>query len=95
MQHCKNFKKIKIKTTFSFSYTRKDEIIAIIKVVQNNIAGSGEIPLNILRKSNFAFDGLTEFVNYTSKTKRFSDSRVPIFPKFITKLNYRTVSLLP
>ena len=43
-------KHFKISTTFSFSPTSKDEIVAIIKDLQNNKAVGGEIPLNILKK---------------------------------------------
>ena len=58
-------KHFEIKTTFSFSPTSKDEIVAIIKGLQNNKAAGGEIPLNVLKKSNFTFDEFTECVNYT------------------------------
>ena len=40
-------KHFKIKTTFSFSSTSKDAIVAIIKSLQNNKATSAEIPWNI------------------------------------------------
>ena len=69
------FKKhFKIKTTFSFSPISKDEIVAIIKNLQNNKAAGGEIPLNILKKSNLTFDKLTECVDYTLKNGKFLDS---------------------
>ena len=64
-------KHFKINTAFSFSPTSKDEIVAIIKGLQNNKAAGGEIPLNILKKSNFTFDKLTECVNYTLKNGTF------------------------
>ena len=41
-------KYFKINTAFSFSPTSKDEIVAIIKGLQNNKAAGGEIPSNIL-----------------------------------------------
>ena len=50
----------KIKTTFPFTLTSKDEIVAIIQVLQNNKAPGWEILLNFLKKSNFTFDELTE-----------------------------------
>ena len=56
-------KHFKIKVTFSFSPISKDEIVAIIKDLQNLqtfTTSGGEIPLNILKKSNFTFDELTE-----------------------------------
>ena len=40
-------KHFKIKTTFSFSSTSKEAIVAIIKSLQNNKAASAENPLNI------------------------------------------------
>ena len=40
-KHCK------IKTTFSFSSTSKDAMVAIIKSLQNNKAASAKNPLNI------------------------------------------------
>ena len=45
-----------------------------VKDLQNNKAAGGEIPLNILKKSNFTFDELTECVNHTLKKGKFSDS---------------------
>ena len=67
-------KHFKTNTTFSFIPTSKDEIVAIIKDLQNNKATVGKIPLNILKKSNFTFDELTECVNYILKNGKFSDS---------------------
>ena len=67
-------KHFKIKTTFSFGLKSKDEIVAIIKDLQNNKAAGREIPLNILKKSNFTFDELIECGNYTLKNRKFPDS---------------------
>ena len=39
--------------------------------LQNNKAAGGEIPLNILKKSNYTFDELTKCVNYTLKNGNF------------------------
>ena len=64
-------KHFKIKTTFSFSPTSKGKLVAIIKDLQNNKAAGGEIPLNILKKSNFKFEELTECVHYTLKNGTF------------------------
>ena len=95
-------KHFKIKTTFSFSPISNDEIVAIIKNLQNNKVAGGEIPLNILKKSNFAFDELTECVNYTLKNGKFPDSLknaniTPVHKKDdpTDKVNYRPVSILP
>ena len=62
-------KHFKIKTTFSFSLTSKDEIVAIIKGLQN-----GEKIQLQLKKSNFTFDELTECVNFTLKNGKFPGS---------------------
>ena len=67
-------KHFKIETTFSFIPTSKDEIVAIIKDLQNNKAAGREIPLNILKKSSFSFDGLTECVNYALKHGKLPES---------------------
>ena len=85
-------KHFKINTTFSFSPTSKDEIVAIIKDLQNNKAAGGEIPLNILKKSNFTFDKLTECVNYTLKNGKFPDfsknaTIIPVYKKMILRTN--------
>ena len=66
-------KHFKINTTFSFSPTRM-KLVAITKDLQNNKAAGGEIPLYILKKSNFTFDKLTECVNDTLKNGKFPDS---------------------
>ena len=77
-------KHLKINTTFSFSPTSKDEIVAIIKDPQNNITSGGEIPLYILKKSNFTFDKLTECVNHTLKNGKSPDSlKMLLLPQFI------------
>ena len=46
----------------------------LIKDLWNNKAAGGEIPLNILKKSNFKFDELTECVNYTLINGKFRGS---------------------
>ena len=93
-------KHFKIKTTF-FSPTSKDEIVAIIKGLQNNKAAGGEIPSNILKKSNFTFE-LTQCVNFTLKNGKFPDSLKSSNISAIhkkddptDKANYRPVSALP
>ena len=94
-------KHFKIETTFSFSSTSKDEIVAIIKDLQNNKAAGGEIFLNILKKSNFTYDESTDCVNYTSKNRKFPDflknaNITPVHKKDdpTDKVNYRPVSVL-
>ena len=67
-------KHFKIKATFSFSPTSRYEIVSVIKDVQKNKATGGKVPLNILKKSNFTFNELTECVNYNLKNGKFLDS---------------------
>ena len=98
-------KHFKIKVTFSFSPVSKDEIVVIIKDLRNLqtfTTSGGDISLNILKKSNFTFDELTESVNYTSKIVKFPDSlkNANITPHHkkddpADKVNYRRVSALP
>ena len=90
----------KSKTTFCFSPTSKDEIVAIIKDLQSNKAAGGEIPLSILEKSNFTFDELAEYVKFTLKNRKFSDSLknaniAPVHKKddLTDKVNYCPVTL--
>ena len=84
-------KYLKINNTFSFGPTSKDELVAIIKDLQNNKAAGGEIPLNILKKSNITFDELTECVNYILKNGKFSDSlKMLLLPQFIKRMILRT-----
>ena len=94
-------KHFKINTTFSFSLTSKDEIVAIIKDLQKNKATGGEISLNILKKSSFTFDELTECVNYTLKNGKLPDSlkNANITPVYknddpTDKVYYRPISVL-
>ena len=85
-------KHFKINTTFSFSPTSKDEIVAIIKDLQNNKAAGGEIPLTILKKSNFIFDKLTECENYSLKNGNFlTPLEMLLLPQFIKKMILRTM----
>ena len=97
-----NKKHFKINTSFSFSPTNKDEIVVIIKDLHNNKAAGGEIPLNILKKSDFTFDELTECVNYTLKNGKLPDflKNANITPDYkkddpTDKINYCPVSVLP
>ena len=60
-------KQFKTKTTFSFGSASRIDIAVIIKGLQSNEVAGGEIPLNILKKSNFTFHEWTKCVNYTLK----------------------------
>ena len=52
------------KGNFSFRLATTEEIKAIIRDLPTNKAAGGEIPVNILKKSNFSVDELTICVNY-------------------------------
>ena len=61
----------------------------MIKDFQNNKTTGGEIPLNILKKSNFTFDELTKFLKETNITP------VHKMDDPTDKVNYQAVSVLP
>ena len=46
-------KQFNIKTTFSFSFTSKDEMVAIIKDLHNNKAAGGEIFYKYFKEIKF------------------------------------------
>ena len=54
----------KVKEDFSFRLVTTEEIKAVIRDLPTNKAAGGEMPLNVLKKSNFSFDELTICVNY-------------------------------
>ena len=62
----------KVKGNFSFSVATTEDIKTIIKDKTNKAVG-GEIPVNILKKSNFSFDELTICINYA-----FINGKIPI-----------------
>ena len=61
----------KVKENFSFRLATTEEIKAIIRDLPTNKATGGEIPVNVLKKSNFSFDKLTICVNYALINKKF------------------------
>ena len=61
----------KVKSNFSFRLATTEEIKAIIRDPSTNKAAGGEIPVNILKKSNFSFDELTKCVNYALTNGKF------------------------
>ena len=54
----------KVKENFLFRLASTEEIKKIIRDLPTNKAARGEIPVNVLKKSNFSFDELTICVNY-------------------------------
>ena len=61
----------KVKENFSFRLATTEEIKAIIRDLPTNKAASGEIPVNVLKKSNFSFDELTICVSYALINGKF------------------------
>ena len=61
----------KVKSNFSFRLATAEEIKAIIRNLPTNKAAGSEIPVNILKKSNFPFDELAKCVNYALTMKNF------------------------
>ena len=61
----------KVKSNFSFRLATTEEIKAIIRDLPTNKAAGGEIPVSILKKSNFSFDELTVCVNYALINGKF------------------------
>ena len=92
----------KVKSNFSFRLATTEEIKAIIRDVPTNKAAGGEIPVNILKKSNFSFDELTKCVNYALTNGKFpitlkNANITPVHKKDdpTDKTNFRPVSVLP
>ena len=70
--------------------------------MKNNKSVGGEIPIQILKESEFTFEILTNCINKSIETGCFPDSLkeaniTPIFKKDdpLDKSNYRPVSILP
>ena len=92
----------KVKSNFSFRLATTEEIKAIIRDLSTNKAAGGEIPVNILKKSNFSFDELTKCVNYALTNGKFpitlkNANVTPVHKKDdpTDKTNFRPVSVLP
>ena len=90
----------KVKSNFSFRLATTEEIKAIIRDLSTNKAAGGEIPVNILKKSNFSFDELTKYVNYTLTNGKFpitlkNANATPVHKKDdpTDKINFRPVSV--
>ena len=91
----------KVKDDFSFRLATTEEIKAIIRDLPTNKAARGEIPLNILKKSNFSFDELTICVNCGLINGKFpitlkNANVIPVHKKDDPpdKTNFRSVSVL-
>ena len=92
----------KVKSNFSFRLATTEEIKAIIRDLPTNRGAGSEIPVNILKKSNFSFDELTKCVNYALTNGKFpitlkNANVTPVHKKDdpTDKTNVRPVSVLP
>ena len=92
----------KVKEHFSFRLATTEEIKAIIRDLPTNKAASGEIPVNVLKKSNFSFDQLTICVNYALINRKFTitlkNANVTLVHKKddrTDKTNFRPIGVFP
>ena len=92
----------KVKENFSFRLATTEKIKAIIRDLPTNKAAGGEIPVNVLKKSNFSFDELTICVNYALINGKFpitlqNANVTPVHKKDdpTDKTNFRQISVLP
>ena len=87
---------------FSFQPVSVDDVKTVIRDLKNNKSAGGEIPIQILKESEFTFGILTNCINKSIEAGCFPDSLkaaniTPIFKKDdpLDKANYRPVSTLP
>ena len=93
------FKSVRI---FSFQPVSVDDVKTVIRDLKNKKSVGAEIPIQILKESEFTFGMLTNCINKSIETGCFPDSLkaanvTPIFKKDdpLDKANYRPVSILP
>ena len=87
---------------FSFQPDFVDDVKIVIQDLKNNKSVGGEIPIHILKESEFIFETLTNCINKSIETGYFPDNLkeaniTPIFKKDdpLDKSDYRPVSILP
>ena len=96
-------KKYKNMKNFSFRPVTTDEVKKVIKDLTTNKSVGGEIPIQILKGSEFTFECLKNCINHSiEETGIFPSSlklgdKTPIFKKddSFDKSNYRPVGILP
>ena len=96
-------KKYKNINKFSFCPVTADEVKKVIKHLKTNKSVGGEIPLQILKESEFTFECLKNCINHSVEEIEIFPSSLklgnitPIFKKDdpLDKSNYRPVSILP
>ena len=94
--------KVKINRKLSFQFVSEDTVKNVVKNLPSDKATAGEIPVDILKNSEFCFSELTKCINKAFTENKFPDTlklsdRVPAFKKLdpTNKTNFRPVSLLP
>ena len=95
----KKYKNIK---KFSFRPVTTDEVKKVIKDLKTNKSAGGEIPIQILKESEYTFECLKNCINHSSEETAFFPSSLklgnitPTFKKDdpIDKSDYRPVSIL-
>ena len=92
----------KVKENFSFRLATTEEIKVIFRDLPSNKAVVGEIPVNVLKKSNFSDDELTICVNYALINGKFpitlqNANVTPVHKKDdpTDKTNFRPISVFP
>ena len=89
----------KVKENVSFRPATTEEIKTIIRDLPTDKAAGGEIPVNVLKKSNFSFDELTICVNYALINGKFPITlKMQMLHKkddLTDKTNFRPISVLP
>ena len=90
--------KVKINSKFSFQSVFEDTVKNVVKNLPSDKATTREIPVDILKNSEFGFSELTKCINKAFNKNNFPDTLqlsdiVPVFKKLDP--NFRPVSVLP
>ena len=94
--------KVKINSKFSFRSVSEDTVKNVVKNLPSDKATAGEIPVDILKNSEFCFSELTKRINKAFNENKFPDTLklsdiVSVFKKLdqTNKTDFRPVSVLP
>ena len=94
--------KIKINSKFSFQSVSEDTVKNVVKNLPSDKATAAEIPVDILKNSEFCFSELTKCINEAFNENKFPDTLklsdiMPVFKKLdpTDKTSFRPVSVLP
>ena len=93
---------VKINSKFSYQSVSEDTEKNVVKNLPENKATASEIPVDILKNSEFCFSELTKCINKAFNENKFPDTLklsdiVPVFKKLdpTDKTSFRPVSVLP